>query len=127
MLTVIHGLGAFDIVAELWPHLAMIFYRLYPDRHTLMHRIFIGTAVAEVAGTVFETILIFWLWGTLWKQWTLPFKVVTPILHTLFCAAQLFGAWVFWRLARKEKSKINTIVVRQSSQNKGQAEGGLTT
>jgi hypothetical protein len=63
--------------------------------------------IAELVGTTLETVVVFWLWGSLWDQWTIPFKVVTPILHALFSAAQLFGAWVFWQLARKEKLIIN--------------------
>lgn len=104
--------GAFDIVAELWPHIAMIIYRLHPGRHTLMYRLFLGTSAAEIAGTIFETVIVFWLWGTLWDQWTLPFRILTPILHALFSSAQLVGAWIFWQLARKEKALINAADVR---------------
>jgi hypothetical protein len=103
----VHGIGAFDVVAEFWPHLAIILYRLYPGRHSLSYRLFIGTMIAELVGTTLETVVVFWLWGSLWDQWTIPFKVVTPILHALFSAAQLFGAWVFWQLARKEKLIMN--------------------
>jgi hypothetical protein len=74
-----------------------------------MYRLFLWTTLAEIGGTIFETILIFWLWGTLWSKWTLPFKIATPILHALFSAAQLFGAWVFWSLARKEKAKMHAM------------------
>ncbi|KAK5447963.1 hypothetical protein LTS15_009462 [Exophiala xenobiotica] len=112
--------GAFDVVAELWPHLAMILYRLYPGRHSLMYRLFLATTIVEIAGTVFETLIVFWLWGTLWNRWTLPFKIVTPILHALFSAAQLFGAWIFWQLATKEKSTMNAIEVELSSPDTGQ-------
>lgn len=101
-----YSTGAFDVVAEFWPHLAIILYRLHPGRHSLSYRLFIGTMIAELVGTTLETIVVFWLWGSLWKQWTMPFKIVTPILHALFSAAQLFGAWVFWQLARKEKACI---------------------
>ena len=115
--------GAFDIVAELWPHLTMILYRLRSDRHSLMYRLFLGTSVAEITGTTFETLVVFWLWGTLWQQWTLPFKIVTPILHALFSSAQLFGAWIFWQLAKKEKAMINAVEIdlcpRIGRQSKG--------
>lgn len=102
-------------MAELWPHLAMILYRLYPGRHSLMYKLFFATTIVEIAGTAFETVIVFWLWGSLWNQWTLPFKIVTPFLHTLFSAAQLFGAWIFWQLAKKEKSEINAMVVELNS------------
>lgn len=98
--------GAFDVVAEFWPHLAIILYRLHPGRHSLSYRLFLSTMIAEVVGTTVETVVVFWLWTSLWGQWTLPFKIVTPILHALFSAAQLFGAWVFWQLAQKEKRSM---------------------
>lgn len=109
------GRGAFDCIAELWPHLAMILYRLLPSAdefsarahhfHVLMSRIFLSVAIMEVAGTTLETIVVFWLFGSLWNKWTLPFKVVTPILHFLFSCAQGWGAWVFWQLSKKEARK----------------------
>lgn len=93
----------------------MILYRLLPSAdessarahhfHSLMSRIFLSVAIMEVAGTTLETIVVFWLFGSLWHKWTLPFKVVTPILHFLFSCAQGWGAWVFWQLSKKEARK----------------------
>ncbi|KAK5090683.1 hypothetical protein LTR05_000858 [Lithohypha guttulata] len=107
--------GAFDCIAELWPHIAMILYRLLPpsDEHSkrarhfhgLMSRLFFSVAVMEIVGTTLETTVVFWLFGSLWHKWTLSFKVVTPILHVLFSCAQLWGAWVFWNLSKKEARK----------------------
>jgi len=85
----------------------MIVYRLCPARHVLMYRLFLGTSIAEITSTAFESIVVLWLFGTLWQQWTLSFKVVTPILHSLFSTAQLFGAWILWQLAKKEKAAIS--------------------
>lgn len=39
--------------------------------------------------TVLETIIVMWLFGSLWYRWTLPFEVVTPILHLFSSAVQL--------------------------------------
>lgn len=78
----VSGTGAFDVVAEFWPHLATILYRLYPDRPCLMYRLFLGTMTAEIAGTTLETVLM--LWDSLWNQWTLSFRIASPILHALF-------------------------------------------
>jgi hypothetical protein len=47
-----------------------------------------------------------WLFGSLWHRWTLPFKIVTPLLHILFAAAQLWGSYVFWRLWQREKARV---------------------
>lgn len=70
-----------------------------------MSRIFLSVAIMEVIGTTLETIIVFWLFASLWDKWTLPFKVVTPILHVLFSCAQIWGAWVFWNLSKKEARK----------------------
>lgn len=103
------------MIAELWPHLAMILYRLLPASdnmsakslhfHGLMSRIFLSVAIMEISGTILETTVVFWLFASLWDKWTLPFKVVTPILHLLFSCAQIWGAWVFWNLSKKEARK----------------------
>lgn len=97
----------------------MILYRLLPagneltvraaEYHARMSRIFLSVAIMEVCGTTLETIVVFWLWGSLWDKWTLPFKIVTPILHLLFSCAQAWGAWVFWNLSRKEARKAGAI------------------
>lgn len=120
------GRGAFDVIAEFWPHLAMILYRLLPtgedhtarasNFHALMSRIFLSVAIMEVVGTILETIVVFWLWGSLWDKWTLPFRIVTPILHFLFSCAQGWGAWVFWNLSRKEARKAGHILNAISKQ-----------
>lgn len=93
----------------------MIIYRLLPaptdmsaramQIHGLMSRIFLSVAIMEITGTVLETTVVFWLFASLWDKWTLPFKVVTPILHLLFSCAQIWGAWVFWNLSKKEARK----------------------
>lgn len=44
-----------------------------------------------------------WLWGSLWDRWTLPFRVVTPILHVIFSAAQLWGAKNFFKMWKEQK------------------------
>lgn len=117
--------GAFDVIAELWPHIAMILYRLLPASdnvsakalrfHALMSRIFLSVAIMELAGTTLETTVVFWLFASLWDQWTLPFKVVTPLLHLLFSCAQLWGAWVFWNLSKKEARKASALIKRGSA------------
>lgn len=69
-----------------------------------------SVAIMEIMGTVLETTVVFWLFGSLWDKWTLPFRVVTPILHALFSCAQLWGAWVFWNLSKKEARKAAGLI-----------------
>lgn len=110
----------------------MILYRLLPTSdddsmkpqrfHGLMSRIFFSVAIMEVIGTTFETIVVFWLFGSLWSKWTLPFKVVTPVLHVLFSCAQGWGAWVFWQLSKKEARKAAGLLSPNVLQDCEQAE-----
>ncbi|KAI1625231.1 hypothetical protein EDD37DRAFT_649558 [Exophiala viscosa] len=103
--------GAFDVVAEFYPHVAMIIYRVRHDDHLLLERIFKVTCGLEVAGTVIETAVVMWLFGSLWSKWRLAFKVVTPVLHVLFSLAQIWGAVIFNRLRLREKEKRKSALV----------------
>jgi hypothetical protein len=57
-----------------------------------------------------------WIFGTLWEKWNLAFKIVTPSLHVLFTAAQLWGAWVFWIIAKKEARKNQEQIMAQDEE-----------
>lgn len=57
-------------------------------------------------GTVAETIMVFVLFGESWSRWELSFKIVTPILHVVFMAAQLHGSRILLSMWRKERRKL---------------------
>lgn len=44
-----------------------------------------------------------WLFGSLWDRWQIAFKVVTPLLHIAFSAAQIHGSIVFWKMHRRQQ------------------------
>ncbi|KAG9228571.1 hypothetical protein BJ875DRAFT_234897 [Amylocarpus encephaloides] len=90
--------GAFDIVAEFLPHVAIILYRVYPTRHNFLRRLFKICACTTLTGTILETIVTMWLFGTLWDRWTPVFKIVTPMLHILFASCQLWGSYNFYKM-----------------------------
>lgn len=56
----------------------------------------------EAFGTVIETIVVMTIFGSLWSHWTIELKIVTPILHVMFSAAQLWGAKNFWEMYNEE-------------------------
>jgi hypothetical protein len=97
----------FDVMAEFWPHIALLLYRIYPERHYFLAYVFRLSALCEVVGTTLETALVMWFFASLWHKWTIAFKIVTPLLHILFSIAQLWGAIVFWRIAKKELRLCN--------------------
>ncbi|KAJ5239418.1 hypothetical protein N7468_004037 [Penicillium chermesinum] len=94
--------GAFDTISELFPHVAIILYRVYPTRHSFLRRLFLWSCCITAIGTLCETIVTMSLFGLLWHQWQMAFKVTTPLLHIAFSAAQIHGSLVFWRLYRKQ-------------------------
>ncbi|GAM89475.1 hypothetical protein ANO11243_075140 [Dothideomycetidae sp. 11243] len=116
MTTVLtHYTGFFDVVAEFWPHLAIIVYRACPDDHTKLQRIFFLSMCLELMGTLVETITVMTIFGSLWSQWTLAFKIITPILHVLFSLAQLWGANVFFNMYKHQKKLAREAASRQKS------------
>jgi hypothetical protein len=95
--------GAFDIVCELLPHIAIILYRIYPTRHVFLSRLFLFACISTAFGTLCETIVVMYLFGSLWSQWQLAFKIVTPVLHCAFSATQLHGSRIFYFMWKKQK------------------------
>ncbi|RDW75203.1 hypothetical protein BP6252_06345 [Coleophoma cylindrospora] len=94
--------GAFDIVSEFLPHVCIILYRIYPTSHAFLRKLFRLACITTLTGTIAETILTMYLFGSLWDRWTIAFKVTTPMLHVLFASAQLWGTWNFWRMYQKQ-------------------------
>lgn len=101
--------GAFDIVCEICPHIAIVLYRLYPENHHFLHRLFLFAAITTFVGTIAETIVIFYMFGSLWSQWQLAFKIVTPLLHVAFSATQLHGSRIFMMMYLSQKRKCRDI------------------
>ena len=98
--------GAFDIVCELLPHFSIILYRCFPDSHLFLSRLFLIACITTFAGTLFETAVVMYLFGSLWDQWMTAFKIVTPVLHIAFSATQLHGSRVFYGLWRKQQAHL---------------------
>jgi hypothetical protein len=98
--------AAFDIVAELWINITFIIYRVFPENHHLLARVFLSTAIISSIGTLMETIIVMTLFGQAWDRWDLSFKVITPVLHILFTIAQIHAARILFVMWRKQKILI---------------------
>lgn len=94
--------GAFDIVSEFLPHLAIILYRIYPTSHNFLRNLFCLACITTFTGTIAETIITMWLFGVLWPKWTIAFKITTPMLHVLFMSAQMWGSWNFYKMYQRQ-------------------------
>ena len=118
--------GAFDIVCELIPHVAIILYRVHPNSHLFLSRLFLFACVSTFIGTLCETIVIFYLFGSLWSQWQLAFKIVTPLLHCAFSATQLHGSRIFFLMWKKQNRYLAEQDQKEvEGQRRGGAEGTL--
>ena len=102
-------IGAFDIIAEFIPHVALILYRVYPTSHFFLAKMFQFTCITTFIGTISETILIMYMFGVLWDRWPLAFKIVTPLLHVAFSAAQFHGSRIFYIIWRKQEQQLNAV------------------
>jgi len=111
--------GAFDIISEFLPHLAIILYRVFPDNHSFLSRLFQAAFVTTLVGTVSETVVVMYLFGQLWLRWSLPFKIATPVLHVAFSAAQLHGSRIFYTMWRKQER-----ILRERGGLESKVEGG---
>ncbi|KAI9774372.1 MAG: hypothetical protein M1840_004266 [Geoglossum simile] len=98
--------GAFDIVSEFLPHTAIILYRVYPSSHKFLRNLFRTAFITTLTGTIFETVVVMYLFGKLWNRWTLAFKIVTPVLHIAFSACQLHGSCIFWKMMKRQQNYI---------------------
>ncbi|KAH7082512.1 hypothetical protein BKA63DRAFT_133096 [Paraphoma chrysanthemicola] len=98
--------GMFDVLAEFWPHVAIILYRMRPKDHNYLRKVFAFAGIITFTGTIVETIAVMYLWGWAWDRWTLAFRVVTPILHVIFSCAQLWGAYNFYKMWKRQKQLL---------------------
>jgi hypothetical protein len=58
--------------------------------------------------TLIETVVVFFFWGWSWDRWTVGFKIATPMLHVLFSAAQLWGAYNFYSMWQVQKKALRS-------------------
>ncbi|KAJ4405142.1 hypothetical protein N0V91_005504 [Didymella pomorum] len=97
--------GFYDLVVEVPPHITMIIYRDPDVAQKTLLRSFSVAFWCSLVGTVAETATIFGLYGALWSKWTITMKVLIPVLHCIFTAAQLWGEYCTWSLWQQEKGK----------------------
>ena len=68
-----------------------------------LFKLFRAACITTFVGTISETIVTMYLFGQLWDRWSLAFKIVTPLLHIAFSAAQFHGTRIFYKMWRKEE------------------------
>jgi hypothetical protein len=93
-------------VSEFLPHISIILYRVYPNSHHFLKKLFQAAMVTTLIGTTAETILTMYLFGSVWDRWTIAFEVTTPMLHLLFMSCQLWGSYNFYKMYKRQQRLI---------------------
>ncbi|EPS38138.1 hypothetical protein H072_8139 [Dactylellina haptotyla CBS 200.50] len=119
--------GAFDVIVEFLPSLAIIRYRQCPNDHLYLRRLFKFTMFWTLTGTILESIVAMYLFGVLWDQWELSFKVVTPMLHIAFSAAQLHGSNIFRNMAKREDERLKAEIAGSSKPGSSEKDTGSSS
>lgn len=101
----------------------MIIYRDPDVASSTLLRAFCVAFWCSLIGTVAETATIFGLYGALFHKWTLTMKVLIPVLHCVFTAAQLWGEKCTWDLWQQEKRRAG----RTGADKDGGLKGGDET
>ncbi|KAF2656052.1 hypothetical protein K491DRAFT_715745 [Lophiostoma macrostomum CBS 122681] len=99
--------GIWDGVSEGYVHGVIIVKRKYPDNHRKIRNWNRFACYSTAFGTLIETVLIMWLFSIHWNRWNLGLKIATPVLHTMFSAAQLWGTKNYYSMWKYHEDILN--------------------
>lgn len=93
--------GVFEVLFETFPHAAVVYYRCQPKTAAGLQRtarVWFVSGCSSLVGTTTELIVMaVFMWRN-WHLWEVAMRIVLPILHFAFMAAQVHGARVGFQL-----------------------------
>jgi hypothetical protein len=92
--------GAFDVVIELPLYTFMIIWRVKSYDRRLLSRLAYICCVWVILGATTETAITIWLLNCSWSRWSLPFRILLPLVFSLWISTQLYGAFRIYGMAR---------------------------
>ncbi|KAF9877414.1 hypothetical protein CkaCkLH20_05114 [Colletotrichum karsti] len=99
--------GAFDVVVELPIYVSMIVWRARRSDHYLLSNIAFGCFGWVLLGAALETSVTIYLLHRSWDRWGRVWRVVTPLIFSLWITTQLYGASRLYAMAKSERRKSN--------------------
>lgn len=120
--------GVFEVVFETVPHIAVIYYRCQPKTAAGMRRtsrVWLVSGCSSLVGTTAEVAAMgVFMWRN-WRYWEVAMRVLLPILHFAFMAAQVHGARVGFQLWREFKGRAREARLKErgGSEDSGRSEG----
>ncbi|KAJ4416435.1 hypothetical protein N0V82_006778 [Gnomoniopsis sp. IMI 355080] len=101
--------GVFEILFETFPHFAVVYYRCQrkdaPEGLRRTSRVWLVSGYSSLVGTTTEFVaMAVFMWRN-WRYWGVGMRVVLPVLHFAFMAAQVHGARVGFQLYREFRTR----------------------
>jgi hypothetical protein len=92
----------FDVVVELPLYSFLILWRVKYNEHRLLSLMAYACCLWVLAGATVEAAVTIWLLNRSWHRWSLSFRVVLPLVFSLWISTQLYGAWRILGMARSK-------------------------
>jgi hypothetical protein len=90
------------VVVELPLYTFLIIWRVKSTEHRLLSRLAYTCCVWVLLGATVETAVTVWLLNRSWHRWGLSFRVLLPLVFSLWISTQLYGAWRILGMARSK-------------------------
>ncbi|TFK46147.1 hypothetical protein OE88DRAFT_1037034 [Heliocybe sulcata] len=98
--------GTFEMMFEMFPHLAVMLYRIYRHRTRFLCRLFLIVGLGIFTGTISEQVAIIYFYHRIWKHLPILYKALGPILHVCFLAAQVHGGRICIQISMKLRKEM---------------------
>lgn len=90
------------MVVELPLFSFLIIWRVKSSEHRLLSRLAYTCCIWVILGATVETAVTIWLLNRSWHRWGLSFRVLLPLVFSLWISTQLYGAWRIRGMARSK-------------------------
>ncbi|KAM0229832.1 hypothetical protein ACHAPO_009726 [Fusarium lateritium] len=98
--------GTFDVVVEIPIFISMILWRIKRDNPAFLSRMAFGCCIWAVVAALTETIVTIYLLHNSWAQWGIAWKIITPVVFSLWITTQLYGSTRLYSMGRAEYCKM---------------------
>ncbi|EGU80876.1 hypothetical protein RAB80_016886 [Fusarium oxysporum f. sp. vasinfectum] len=98
--------GTFDVIVELPIFLMMIVWRIKRHNTLLLSRMAYTCCVWQVTGAITEVAVTIYLLNRSWHRWGLEWRIITPLVFSLWITTQLYGASRLYQMGRGERQKL---------------------